>query len=222
MTKKIKDTIDKAFNYENDKEFIFKKSEKRAWLISYFSIALLILSLVGYFFLIPLKEVQPYLLGFDKSTGVVDPITLLNEETIEANEALDKHFVNQYIQLRESYIYQTIQKNYELTQIFSSSNVAREFREEYNSPNSLDNLLGTGSAKVKINSISIEKINNVNLANARITVTYINAKNESNAKNFVIRLSYIYQPSTKLQLSQRIENPVGFFVTSYQKTEENI
>lgn len=219
---KTKEIIQKSFNYENDREYIFKKSEKRAWLITYTSIALLIMSFAGYFFLLPLKEVQPYLLGFDKSTGVIDPISVLDEQKIEGNEALDKYFINQYIQLRESYVYQTIQQTYELTQIFSSSEVSKEFREDYNKEDSLDHILGTGKATVKVNSITLEKINDSHLAIARIFVTYKNQKNEVFTKNYVIRLSYIYDPETKFNLSQRIENPLGFFVTSYQKTEENI
>lgn len=219
---KTKELISKSFNYENDKEYIFKKSEKRAWFITYTSIFLLVISFVGYFFLLPLKEVQPYILGFDRSTGIVDPISVLNEETINENEALDKYFINQYIQLRESYVYQTIQRTYELTQIFSSSEVAEEFRESYNKEDSLDSILGTGKAIVKVNSITLEKINDSHLAIARINVVYKNQKNEEFTKNFVVRLSYVYDPQIKFNLSQRIENPLGFFVTSYQKTEENL
>lgn len=214
--------IQKGFNYENDKEMLFKRSEKRAWQVNIVLVVLLFMSFGGYFFLLPLKEVKPYLLGFDSSTGIVDPITTVSEEVIEANDALDKHFINQYLSLRESYIYETITNTYELTQLFSNANVAKQFREEYNQADSLDNLLGTGSAKVKVNSITLEEINDKKLAIARIKVSYRNAKNESYSKDYTVRLSYIYEPSTKLQLSHRIDNPVGFFVTSYQKTEENI
>lgn len=219
---KTEKVMNSAFNYENDKEILFKKSEKRAWTIAIISTLLLMMSLTGYFFLLPLKEVRPYLLGFDKSTGIVDPITVLQEETISANSALDKFFINQYLQIRESYIFETIQQTYELTQLFSNSNVAKEFREEYNRSDSLDNLLGSaGKATVKVNSITLEKLNNNNMAIARIRVTYKDQKNQKYERDFTVRLSYIYEPATKLQLSHRIDNPVGFFVTSYQKTEEN-
>lgn len=223
MTKnsKTSEIINKSFNYENDKEILFKKSEKRAWTIAIISTALLLVSLTGYFLLLPLKEVKPYLLGFDKSTGIVDPIITVDEEVISANTALDKFFINQYLQTRESYIFETIQSTYELTQLFSAANVAEEFRSEYSKADSLDNVLGKGKAKVKVNSITLENYNNNKMAIARIAVTYTDKENKSYTKNFTVRLSYIYEPKTQLQLSQRIENPVGFFITSYQKTEEN-
>ncbi|MDG6896497.1 hypothetical protein A6A19_00355 [Actinobacillus delphinicola] len=201
---------------------MFKKSEKRAWLIAGVFSIFSIISWIGLYLLLPLKEVTPYVIRVDNATGIPDVVTAIDPKTLTADEALDRYFVNMYIQDRESYTYQTIQKTYEETQLFSTPEVAKDFRKEYDQPDSLDQVLGKGTAKVKVISITLEKIKDENTATARITVEYNNDKDAPYTKHYSIRLTYEYKPETKLNLSQRIDNPVGFFVTSYQRVEENI
>ena len=70
-------------------------------------------------------------------------------------------------------------------------------------------------------SITLENIGNENLATAHVKVDY-NDTQKMYSKNYVIRLAYEYKPSVGLDLSERMENPVGFFVTSYQRVQENL
>jgi len=230
MFKKIKknstDVSEKHFkeaiNYENDKNIIIKKSNKIAWLIAFVFMGFSAISWIGLYLMLPLKEVTPYVIRVDSATGIPDIITGIDETTLSANEALDKYFLNHYVQLRENYTYQTIQKTYELTQLFSSPSVSEEFRTEYNQADSLDNILGTGTAIVKVISISLDKIHENNLANIRFQVTLTDSRNIKTVKNYIARVSYRYNPQQKLSLAYRIENPIGFQVTSYQKHEENL
>lgn len=222
LSEKAKSQIQGALSYEQDKDRMYKRSNKTAWTIAGVSFVLMVFAIGSLFALLPLHRVTPMLLGFDRSTGIVEQITVIDEKTLNGNEALDKFFVNQYIQNRESYTYQTIQKTYDLTQLFSSEQVANDFIKEYNQKDSLDNILKKGTAKVQVISITLEKIGGENIATARIKVDYHLENNTGYTKNFLIRLSYEYQPKVELALSSRIENPVGFFVTSYQKVQENL
>lgn len=172
----------KAISYEDDKNYIQKKSNKLAWYVAFTFGFFALLSWAGLFLMLPLKEVTPYVIRVDNATGIPDVVTAINAETLEPDEALDKYFINQYVQIRESYTYQTIQKTYELTQLFSSPTVAEEFRAEYNKPDSLDNTLGTGTATVKVISITLEKINENNLAIARFEVNYKDSRNTMSKK----------------------------------------
>lgn len=212
----------KALSYEDDKNYIQAKSNKLAWVVASIFAFFSFLSWAGLYFLLPLKEVTPYVIRVDSATGIPDVITGINEKTLKADEALDRYFLNQYVQYREGYTYQTIQKSYELTQLLSTTQVADDFRIEYNRSDSLDNLLGTGTANVKVISISLDKINDNNLANIRFQVDYTDSKNTRYTKNYISRISYKYNPQQKLNLAYRIENPVGFQVTSYQRIEENL
>ncbi|WP_233143367.1 VirB8/TrbF family protein [Aggregatibacter actinomycetemcomitans] len=217
-----------GLSYEEDKELMFKRSNHIAWTIAAVSVALLVgQSIYSDYKLNKLVAAvsQPTILGFDRSTGIVEPISVISKDTIvglNAQEALDKHFVNQYIQNRESYSYQTIQQTYDLTQIFSSEQVADDYRKEFSKETALDKALGTGTAQVKVVSITLENIGGENIATARIVVNYKDAKKIEFVKNFTIRMSYEYNPSLGLELAERINNPMGFFVTSYQRVQESL
>ncbi len=221
----IQKHIDNALSYESDKELMFKRSNKIAWIvagISTFITLALAMSLVA---LLPLKEKEPMLLVLDRSTGVIEYQSKIDPSTVEELDAkpqLDKYFVNQYIQLRESYTHQTIQKTYEMTQLLSSDLVAEQYRKEYERADSLDQRLKTGTAVVQVISITLENIGGEDIATARIKVTETDSKKSDSVKNYSIRLSYEYKPDIELSISNRIDNPVGFFVTSYQRVQENL
>ncbi|MBN6078454.1 type IV secretion system protein [Aggregatibacter actinomycetemcomitans] len=225
---KVSSLANKGLSFEEDKELMFKRSNRNAWAVAAVSVALLIgQSICSDYKLNKIVEAvsQPTILGFDRSTGIVEPISVISKDTIvglNAQEALDKHFVNQYIQNRESYSYQTIQQTYDLTQIFSSEQVADDYRKEFSKETALDKALGTGTAQVKVVSITLENIGGENIATARIVVNYKDAKKIEFVKNFTIRMSYEYNPSLGLELAERINNPMGFFVTSYQRVQESL
>lgn len=214
----------KYVSYEDDFEYIFRSSERRAWKITGVTIFLLIISWLILLFILPLKEVTPYVIKVDEKTGIPEIITVVNDEQLSANEALDKYFVNIYIQMRESYTYQTIQNTYIETQLYSADNVKNEYLALMNRPDSPDQIMKSGTISVKINSIILDDMSNVDIkmATARIVKTYITEKNEKYQRNFIVKLSYEYKPQQKLSLSYRLENPLGFSVTSYQIIEENI
>lgn len=217
--------IASALSYEEDKERMYKRSNKIAWVISGISSFMTVALTGALITLLPLKEKEPMLLVLDRSTGVIEYQSKIDPNTVEqleGKEQLDKYFVNQYIQSRESYTYQTIQKTYELTQLLSSDSVAEQYRKEYDRADSLDQRLKTGTATVQVISITLEKIQEENIATARIQVTELDDKKNSTVKNYTIRLSYEYKPEVKLSISNRIDNPVGFFVTSYQRVQENL
>jgi len=217
-----KDKFLKAREFEEDKEYLFKRSEKRAWSIAISAIVLLIISWLILLFILPLKEVMPYVIQVNEKTGIPDVITVTDPIDIRASEALDKYFVNTYIQDRESYTYQTIQQNYTLTQLYSDDRVKADYLAFMNTNNAPDRTMKKGTISVKVNSIILDNLNGSNIATTRIIKTYVTDRNETYVKHFVIKLSFEYLPKQKIKLSYRLENPLGFTVTSYQLVEENI
>lgn len=211
----------KALSYEDDIFYIYKKSARRAWTIAFIFGFISVVAFACIAFLFPLKETTPYLIREDSNTGIPYIVTAIDPQTFEADEMLDRYFVNYYINLRQGYTWQTIQKTYTLTQLFSSANVASAYRAEYDKDDSLDNVLKKGTATVKVISISLEEFSKENLATARIEVNYTNTNGEAlPKKHYLVKMTYEYQPKKKLTLSYRIENPLGFTVTSYQAIEE--
>jgi len=220
--KKDKDTFSSAREFEEDKEYLFKRSEKRAWTVAISAIVLLIISWVILLCILPLKEVTPYVIQVNEKTGIPDVITVTTPIDIRASEALDKYFVNTYIQDRESYTYQTIQQNYTLTQLYSDDRVKAGYLALMNADSAPDRTMKKGTIVVKVNSIILDDVNGTSIATARIVKTYTSERNEIYSRHFVIKLAFEYLPKQKIQLSYRLDNPLGFQVISYQIVEENI
>lgn len=206
-----------AKSFEESQYSFIVRNAKVGWFIAGIQSFLVVILAVAIFIMMPLKQNIPFLIKLDKATGIIEPITQVTSKSLTANKALDRYFVNNYVQIRESYTWQTIPLTYTQVQLFSDKEVAKSYRENFNK----DKILKKGTEKVKVISISLEKIGGENLASVRLKA-FIDDGKLKEEKNYIVKMAYIYEPQLKLKLSNRNENPLGFLVTSYQITEEDI
>ncbi|NDJ28068.1 conjugal transfer protein TraJ [Campylobacter sp. MIT 12-8780] len=210
-----------AIDFESSVRYLIEQSNKRAWLVAFVSIFVAILSIVAVLLLTPLKSVEPYVIRVDNTTGMVDILTTLDEEQITSIEALDKHFVSQYIKAREGYYYDMLNQDYIFVQLLSTPQIAEAYRAIYSGDNPRDAKLGNNfQVEVQILSIVLNESNGAKTATARINLKTINknSKAESIATK-VITLSYEYQ-TAQVNEENRLLNPLGFKVTNYRIDEE--
>lgn len=210
-----------AMDFEASVRYLIEKSNKRAWLITFISLALAFLSLLSVALLTPLKTVEPYVIRVDNTTGMVDILTIMDSKEISKNEALDKHFISQYVKAREGYYFDMLNQDYIFVQLLSSPEVAVAYRAIYSGENSREARLGN-STKVEVNILSIVlgESNGVKTATIRanLKTIYKNSREES-VSTKVITLSYDYELS-KADEKNRLENPLGFKVLTYRVDEE--
>lgn len=210
-----------SFDFETSVKYLIEQSNKKAWLIAIVSVFITLLSILAVLVLTPLKTVEPYVICVDNTTGMVDILTTLDEKQITQNEALDKHFIGQYIKAREGYFFDMLNQDYIFTQLLSSPEVAESYRAIYSGENSRDSRLGSFT-KVEVNILSVVlgESNGIKTATARINLksTNKNSKEESLSTK-VITLSYKYLLN-EMQEKNRILNPLGFKVLTYRIDEE--
>ncbi|ARE81489.1 MULTISPECIES: virB8 family protein [Campylobacter] len=210
-----------SFDFETSVKYLIEQSNKKAWLIAIVSVFITLLSILAVLVLTPLKTVEPYVIRVDNTTGMVDILTTLDEKQITQNEALDKHFIGQYIKAREGYFFDMLNQDYIFTQLLSSPEVAESYRAIYSGENSRDSRLGSFT-KVEVNILSVVlgESNGIKTATARINLksTNKNSKEESLSTK-VITLSYKYLLN-EMQEKNRILNPLGFKVLTYRIDEE--
>ncbi|KOE55010.1 VirB8 family type IV secretion system protein, partial [Aggregatibacter actinomycetemcomitans] len=149
-------------------------------------------------------------------------------ETLTTDDAMDKHFISQYIKAREGYYFNTLQQEYELTQMMSSDGVAKDYRNIYEGKNARDQLLGnSNTVKPEVISIVLSKTDvgtdgqANNIATARVRLIQRNlSSGEETAKNIVVSLTYEYLPVKNMIEGFRMDNPLGFIVTHYRVDNE--
>lgn len=210
-----------AMDFESSVKYMIEQSNKKAWLITFISVFITIISIIALCLLTPLKTVEPYVIRVDNITGMVDIISTLNEKEISSNEALDKYFVSKYIKAREGYYYDMLNQDYILVQLLSSNEVSQAYRKIYEGDNARDLKLGNSTQiEVSIISIVLNESNGVKTATARINLTNKNKNSMAqNTSTQVITLSYEYQVA-QVDEENRLLNPLGFKVTNYRVDEE--
>ncbi|BEK14845.1 MULTISPECIES: virB8 family protein [Campylobacter] len=210
-----------ALNFEASVRYLIEKSNQRAWLVAFISMAISIIAVIAVIFLTPLKTTEPYVIRVDNTTGMVDIITSLQEEQISSIEALDKYFISQYIKAREGYYYKFLNQDYVLTQLMSDENVANEYRAIYAGDNALDQIYKDNvEVSVKILSIVLGNSNGVKTSTIRALITKKDSVTKSTQQSTkVITLAYDFLLA-KTSEENRILNPLGFKVTNYRVDEE--
>lgn len=221
------DILDKNRDLEAKNQENIEKSEARAWKVA--KVSWLISLVLGAVIvsILPLREVVPFLIR-DNGTGIPDIITRLDVETLTTDDAMDKHFISQYIKTREGYYFNTLQQEYEITQMMSSDDVAKDYRGIYEGKNARDQKLGSNNiVKPEIISIVLSKTEvgtdgqASNIATARVRLIQRNlSTNEESLKNIVVSLTYKYLPVKNMLEGFRMDNPLGFIVTHYRVDNE--
>lgn len=210
-----------AVDFESSIRYLVEQSNKRAWLIAFVSVGVAILSIVAVLLLTPLKTVEPYVIRVDNTTGMVDILTILDEEQISSIEALDKHFVAQYIKAREGYYYDMLNQDYIFVQLLSTLEIAESYRQIYTGDNARDTRLGNATqVEVQIISIVLGESAGAKTATARINLKTTNKNSKAeNMATKVITLTYTYQ-TAQVDEENRLLNPLGFKVSNYRVDEE--
>lgn len=210
-----------AVDFESSIRYLVEQSNKRAWLIAFVSVGVAILSIVAMLLLTPLKTVEPYVIRVDNTTGMVDILTILDEEQISSIEALDKHFIAQYIKAREGYYYDMLNQDYIFVQLLSTPEIAESYRQIYTGDNARDTRLGNATqVEVQIISIVLGESAGAKTATARINLKTTNKNSKAeNMATKVITLTYTYQ-TAQVDEENRLLNPLGFKVSNYRVDEE--
>ena len=222
----MKKEDNEAITYEASFRYLIEKSNRRAWLVAFISVIITFMSILAVILLTPLKEAVPYVIRVDNQTGMVDIITSFKEEDVSQNEAIDKYFVSNYIKIREGYYFDLLQHDYELTQIYSSPEVAKDYTAIYNGKFARhEQLKDTYKVEIQILSVVLSESAGTKMATIRFNenlkrIVKDEASMQSEVKTKVATLSYAYDTKMQMSEEERIENPLGFKVLTYRIDDE--
>jgi len=101
-----------ARTWETDKVKEVQKSKKTAWIIASISSGLAILSVLAVASLVPLKEIKPFVIRVDNSTGIVDVVETLTDSKTNYEEVVNKYFTQWYVRYREGYTAELTEEYY--------------------------------------------------------------------------------------------------------------
>ena len=228
-SKKIDEAVAHSVNFEITVADLARKSERRAWTVAFCSVALSLILAGICFYILPLKEKVPYLVMADAYTGTSSIARLTDsvlDHQISTNDAINRSNVAHFVLAREAYDYQLIQlRDWTTVQTMSAPQVQSAYSALYQMTNA-DNpykLYGKDRA-IRVKLLSIVMIGGgANGGSTRgATVRFQRSlydKNTGQTKPLdskIATIEFTYKPNLRMDDAARIENPLGFQVTSYR------
>lgn len=225
---RIDDAVARSVNYEVTVADLAKRSERRAWWVASSALAMALILAGGYFYMLPLKEKVPYIVMADAYTGT-STITRLTDDVasqrLSTSEAINRSNVAHFILARESYDVAMMNlRDWTTTLTMSSPEVAAPYRALHapNNPGSPYAVYGKDRA-IRIKILSITPIGSgaqqtMQGATVRFQRSLYNKQTGASQllDSKIANLQFTYKPNLQMDEQARIENPLGFQVTSYR------
>ena len=212
---------EEAVSWENSRHEALEKSEARAWSMVRWTSVLALLAMLALVILAPFYKIVPLTFEVDKLTGQAQLVDLTGPMPMTSTEAMDKHWVADYVRTRERFVWTLLQLDYDHTMNLSDERVAREYRAEYEGPNARDKRLGPGTdERVRILGVTLPP-NDPGKAVVRFERITRRDGTDVDVGIYVATLSYVYQPPALFSKERNVvDNPLGFKVTGFVVDQE--
>lgn len=221
------EAVARAVNYEVSIADLARRSERRAWWVANVATGLALLLGAGYLKVMPLKERVPFLVMADAASGNAT-IARLDEDfrhrSISASEAIARANVANFISLRESYDVAMMNlRDWRAVHAMSAPEVGKEYAAVHavNNASSPFNTYGRTRA-IRVRILSIQLIEGPDGTPGGATVRF--QRNVYDKPSGAMRpldsriatLAFTYNLALRMDEPDRLENPLGFQVTSYR------
>jgi type IV secretion system protein VirB8 len=225
---KIDQAVAQGVNFELTIADMARRNEKRAWGVAICSMGISVLLAGGYYYMLPLKEKVPYLILADAYTGTSSLSRLTDDvvnRRITASEAVNRSNIAHFVLARESYdLALTNLRDWPTVLTMASPDVAQAYMSLHATSNDQSpyKLYGKNRAiRVKILSIVLiggEPGGTPRGATVRFQRSVYDKTNGASypLDSKIATMEVTYKPNLRMDDQNRIENPLGFQVTSYR------
>lgn len=220
MAKSSPDQV--AYTFEDEVFFQLRSQRNRWMVVAILALIMAVISMGTVVALLPLKEVKPFVVMVDKTTGEAEKIVQVRPVSLGEQEAVRQAELVSYVTDRETY---DIADNQEripdvLTRSQDqarSSLVALWTKGSSNYPPDIY----TRRSRLLVKVISIALLND-NTAQVRFRKTLETEGERTVERDFVATVGFIFEPRVERNLEDVWKNPLGFVVTNYRIDAETL
>lgn len=227
-SRKIEEAVTKAVDYELSIADIARRSERRAWWVAFSALGMSLILAGGYFYLLPLKQKVPYLVMADAYTGTSTVARLTEDLThrrISTSEAINRSNVAHFVMARESYDLALLNLgDWTTVQTMASPGVKADYMRFYSPMNPYNPYKAYGKDKaIRVKLLSIVLIGgSAGRTPTGATVRFQRSLYDKQSgttqllDSKIATMEFTYKANLEMDDRNRIENPLGFWVTSYR------
>lgn len=225
---KIDAAVQQSVNFEVTVADMARRSERRAWIVAMCSLGMSAVLAGGYFYMLPLKEKVPYIVMADPYSGTSSLARLSDDlvnKRVTTNEAVNRSNIAHFVLAREAYdMSLTNMRDWPTVLTMASPDVARPYMNLHspNNDNSPYKLYGKNKAiRVKILSIVLiggDQGSTPKGATVRFQRSLYDKTNGGTSvlDTKIATMEFKYRPELRMDDQSRVENPLGFQVTTYR------
>jgi type IV secretory pathway component VirB8 len=213
---KDKENQIKIHNWYSDRYMISLLQRNFLFLFAIFASLSTLVSLVTMKKIYESKSIIPYLIEFDKNTGMIVKIESSNIDNFVSQDIIKESMLDKYIKAINDFVGQDKDSD-NIVRIFSSKSVYQAYKTRFDKEKySISSIGYNPKIEIKISSIT-------QLTNTRSEVKYsltIKTDNKDDVVKYKIDLIDFSFASLKLTKEDAYKNPLGFQVTNYSSNEE--
>lgn len=225
-----KDVLQTTRNWFNDRYEWVQVQRNLLFILTLVCIVSIAVLAAGISFIKSSRTIEPFVIEIEPKTGVptvVDPKTV---DILSADDAVQKSGVWNYIKMREEYYYNSYSKMFNTIRLMSGDDVYYSYRQTSGPGNSQSaySLLGQGGIRtVELKSMLIEangaRVNAAQsyTAQVRLRVNTESAGSGGGMADKYVRMEFEFR-NLEMSEEERLLNPLGFFVTQYQITDDKV
>lgn len=211
--------FDEARRWDADRLATARRSACIAWWAAGLSTVLAICGVLAVVGLTPLKQVEPYVVRVDRTTGAVEVMTALKDvRTGSYDEAVTKAFLATYVRAREGWLPAAAEADFRQVSLMSTPPEQQRWAEAYRAgnPKSPQTALGPAAqALVEVRAISFVAPGVANVRFHRI----VRRSGQDEAGDWIATLAFAYAKAP-MREADRLANPLGFQVGTYRVDPE--
>lgn len=224
--------VSRAVDFELTIADMARRSERRAWFVAFAATAMALILAGGYFYMLPLKQKVPYLVMADAYTGTATVARLDGDfamRGVTTREAVNRSNVGHFVLARESYDLALVNlRDWKTVQTMASPGIKAEYAAMFSANNPDGWVKQYGQAQsIRIKLLSIQLIGGgrgvtPRGATVRFQRVLFNKSNGSSRTldNKIATIEFTYKQNLEMDDQNRIENPLGFWVTSYRVDDD--
>ena len=224
----IERVVERSANFELTVADLARRSERRAWWVAFCAIGMSLMLAGGYYYMLPLKQKVPYLVMADAYTGTATVARLTDDfanRSITTSEAVNRSNVAHFVMARESYDLAMLNLgDWKTVQTMAAPGVKAAYVALYSStnPDSLYKQYGKDRA-IRVRLLSIVLIGGgqgvtPKGATVRFQRSLYDKQNGATRPldSKIATIEFSYKSNLEMDDQSRLENPLGFWVTSYR------
>lgn len=213
-----------AAAWDLDRVAQLHRSERNAWRVAVLAGLCAFTSLVAVALLLPLKQLVPFLVRVDNTTGIVDVVPTL-ARPIDPGQAVTRFLLAHYITVCERFNFATAQSDYNECGAYQSAARNQQWAALWNrsNPRSPLNRYKDGTI-VRAQVVAVSFLERTSAVSGVAQVRYLrDVRPASGARarvtHWIATIAYAYgKPSTNIRL--RSLNPLGFKVVTVSTEPE--